>query len=77
MIRHLIFQNDCHSRASQHLSSHTMTISFCGENIKSYSLSSFQVCNKVLLTIIILLYFRFLKFIYIITKSVYHLTDVS
>lgn len=36
-------------------------ISFCGENIKSYSLSSFQGCNKVLLTTIILLYFRIPK----------------
>lgn len=43
----------------------------CDENCKIYSLSTFQICNTVLLTVVTVLYVASSKLTYVITGSVY------
>ena len=47
------------------------------KTLKSYFLSKFQVYNSVALTVITILYFRSPMAIYLITKSLYFLTNIA
>lgn len=55
----------------------TVTILSCVARTKISSLSKFQACNMVLLTLITRLYIRSPEIIHLITGSSYPLTNIS
>lgn len=49
----------------------SVCVCMCGENLKIYYLSNFKVYNRVLLTIVIMLYIRSPEIINLITELIH------
>ena len=57
--------------------SHSYYFLWVVRTLKIYSLSKFQVCNTILLTIVTILYNRFPELIHFIIQTLYPLTNIS
>lgn len=73
----MVLQNNHHNMSSWHLSPYILLSFLVMRTFKFYSLSNFQICSTLLLTIITALFITSLWLIHSITGSLYLLTPFT